>query len=193
MTTSQANQSLSPTELKRLHRTWRRNTDLRIGLILDGVQSPFNVGSLFRSAAAYKAEDMWLVPPTPDPSHTKVAKTALGCERLVSWSTAPTGAEAIAAAKDLGYRTVAIELTGSATPMFELDLGPAVCLVLGHEDRGVHKNTLAVVDHVAYLPQLGTVGSLNVAQAGTVALYETARQTWMGDPEIKQQGVPGNE
>lgn len=171
--------SLSPTELKRLHRTWRRNTELRIGLILDGVQSPYNVGSLYRSAAAYRTEDMWLVPPTPDPSHTKVAKTALGCERLVSWKTVPSGVEAVEAAKAAGYLTVAIELTNDATPLFDVDLGPAVCLVLGHEDRGVHKNTLAVVDRVAFLPQLGKVGSLNVAQAGTVALYETARQRWM--------------
>ena len=171
--------SLSPTELKRLHRTWRRNTELRIGLVLDGVQSPYNVGSLYRSAAAYRTEDMWLVPPTPDPSHAKVAKTALGCERLVSWRTAATGVEAVEAAKEAGYLTVAIELTDNAVPLFEVDLGPAVCLVLGHEDRGVHKNTLSIVDQVAFLPQLGKVGSLNVAQAGTAALYETARQRWM--------------
>jgi tRNA (guanosine-2'-O-)-methyltransferase len=171
--------SLSPTELKRLHRTWRRTTELRLGVILDGVQSPYNVGSLYRSAAAYRTEDMWLVPPTPDPSHTKVAKTALGCERLVSWRVAPTGVEAVEQARNAGYLTVAIELTTDATPLFEVDLGPTVCLVLGHEDRGVHKQTLAAVDHVAFLPQLGKVGSLNVAQAGTAAMYEAARQRWM--------------
>ncbi len=170
--------SLSPTELKRLHREWRRRTTLTVGIILDGVQSPFNVGSLYRSAAAYRTEHMWLVPPTPDPSHTKVAKTALGCERLVSWSAIPTGAEAVAEAKAQGYKTVAIELTSNAVPLFELDVTDKVCLVLGHEERGVHKNTLAVVDHVAFLPQLGRVGSLNVAQAGTASLYEVARQAF---------------
>ena len=169
---------LTPTELKRLHRTWRRKTDLSLGLILDGVQSPFNVGSLFRSAAAYKVGPMWLVPPTPDPSHAKVAKTALGCERLVDWQVAPTGVEAVQAAKQLGMTTVAIELTHSSKPMFDVKLGQSVCLVLGHEERGVHSNTLDVVDHVAFLPQLGKVGSLNVSQAGTVALYEAARQQW---------------
>lgn len=178
-TTGRPQRVLSPTELKRLHRTWRRNTDLKLGLILDGVQSPYNVGSLYRSAAAYRTDDMWLVPPTPDPSHTKVAKTALGCERLVPWRVAPTGVDAVEEARDAGYRTVAIELTTEAIPLFEVDLGLAVCLVLGHEDRGVHKRTLAAVDQVAYLPQLGKVGSLNVAQAGTAALYEVARQRWM--------------
>ncbi len=170
--------SLTPTELKRLHRTWRRKTELSLGVILDGVQSPFNVGSLFRSAAAYKTGPMWLVPPTPDPGHTKVAKTALGCERLVDWKVAATGVEAVAEAQALGMTTVAIELTHTARPMFEIDLGSNICLVLGHEERGVHPATLDVVDHVAFLPQLGKVGSLNVSQAGTVALYEAARQQW---------------
>ncbi len=170
--------TLSPTELKRLHREWRRKTELELGLILDGVQNPFNVGSLFRSAAAYRVDRMWLCPPSPDPSESKVAKTALGCERLVTWETAESGVKAVLAAKEAGYLTVAIELTPTAKPMFSIDLGPKVALVLGHEDRGVHKDTLAVVDHIAYLPQLGKVGSLNVAQAGTVALYEAARQRW---------------
>lgn len=168
----------SPTELKRLHREWRRRTELRLALILDGVQNPFNVGTLLRSAAAWSAESVWLVPPTPEPSHPKVAKTALGCDRLVTWRTAPTGAEAVAAAREAGFRVVAVELTTDARPLFELDLGPAVCLVLGHEERGVAKATLARVDGVGYLPLTGRVGSLNVAQAGTAALYEAARQSW---------------
>ncbi len=171
--------SLTPTELKRLHRTWRRKTDLKLGLILDGVQSPFNVGSLFRSAAAYRTENMWLVPPSPDPSNAKVAKVALGCDRFVPWEIIDTGLAAVSAAKELGYQTVAIELTATAVPLFELDLNSPICLVLGHEERGVHKNTLTAVDHVGFLPQLGKVGSLNVAQAGTAALYETARQAFM--------------
>ena len=91
--------SLSPTELKRLHRDWRRQTDLRIGVILDGVQNPFNVGSMFRSAAAYRVDHMWLVPPSPDPATSKVAKTALGCEKLVPWELSPSGPDAVAAAK----------------------------------------------------------------------------------------------
>ncbi|MEZ5408739.1 MAG: TrmH family RNA methyltransferase [Acidimicrobiales bacterium] len=173
---------LSPTDLKRLHRTWRRSVDLRLGLILDGVQNPYNVGSLLRSAAAYHVEALWLVPPAPDPSHSGVAKTALGSHKLVSWHRAESGPEAVAAARAQGFTTVAIELTADAEPLFAVELGPAVCFVLGHEDRGVHRETLAAVDRVAFLPQLGKVGSLNVSQAGTVALYEALRQAAPGRP-----------
>ncbi|MGH1490663.1 MAG: TrmH family RNA methyltransferase [Acidimicrobiales bacterium] len=169
---------LSPTELKRLHRDWRRRTDLRVSMILDGVQNPYNIGSILRSAAAYKLETIWLAPPTQPVTHAKVAKTALGCERLVETHETKDTPEALALAKAAGFTTVAIELTPSAVPLFDLELGAAVCLVMGHEERGVHKDTLAAVDHIGFLPQLGKVGSLNVAQAATAAIYETARQSW---------------
>lgn len=170
---------LGPTDLKRLHRDWRRKVDLRLGLILDGVQNPYNLGSILRSAAAYRVEWVWLVAPTPGPRHAKVAKTALGSERLVeveALDDTTTGADAVARASAAGFTTVAVELSDAARPLFEIDLGPAVCLVVGHEERGVHRDTLRAVDHVGFLPQLGKVGSLNVAQATTTALYEATRQ-----------------
>jgi len=172
---------LSSTELKRLHRKWRRDTELRIDLILDGVQKPYNVGGLLRSAAAYRVDTVWLVPPTPGPDDKSVTKTALGSDRFINFQNVESGPEAVAAARAQGMKTVAVELTAQAVPMFELDLGPSVCLVLGHENRGVHRATLAEVDHVAFLPQLGKIGSLNVTQAGTTALYEVARQAWLRD------------
>ena len=42
---------LRPTDLKRLHREWNRRSTGRLALLLDGVQSPFNVGSIVRTAA----------------------------------------------------------------------------------------------------------------------------------------------
>ena len=173
-----ADKPLSPTELKRLHRSWRRRSDLRLSLILDGVQKPYNVGGLLRSAAAYAVETVWAVPPTPSPDHSAVAKTALGSGRFVSWVECPSGPEAVAAARDQGFTVVAIELTAAADPLFTIDAGDAVCLVLGHEERGIHRDTLAAVDRVGFLPQRGKIGSLNVAQAATVAMYEMTRQSW---------------
>jgi tRNA (guanosine-2'-O-)-methyltransferase len=175
--------TLRSTELKRLHRQWRRSTDLRLGLVLDGVQNPYNVGALLRSAAAYNVETVWLVPPTPGPDHPGVAKTALGSDRFTPCRTPSSGPEALSEARDKGMATVAIELAAGAEPLFSLQLGRAVCLVLGHESRGVHRDTLRHVDHVAFLPQLGKVGSLNVAQAGAIAFYEAARQEWARTPD----------
>ena len=59
--------SLGGTELKRLHREWRRKKENKLALFLDGVQNPFNVGAIMRTAAAYSVDHVWMVgapPPT---------------------------------------------------------------------------------------------------------------------------------
>ena len=47
---------LDGTGMKRLHREWRRRTEGRLALILDGVGNPFNVGSIVRTAAAERVD-----------------------------------------------------------------------------------------------------------------------------------------
>ena len=170
---------LSPTELKRLHRTWRKKTDRKIGLILDGVQQPFNVGSILRSAAAYGVSDVWLVPPTADPKDKKVQITAKGCDRFLQIQAAATGPAAVSAARDAGFGVVAIELTANAVPLFDLPVSSEpLTIIVGHEERGVHKDTLAAVDQTAFLPLVGNIGSLNVGHTVTAALAEIRRQGW---------------
>jgi tRNA (guanosine-2'-O-)-methyltransferase len=154
---------LDGTGLKRLHREWRRRTEGRLALVLDSVQTPYNVGSILRTAAAYRVDQLWLAGSSESPAHAKTQKTALGADRYVPWTVVPSPLDAIAEAKDAGYRVVGIELADRAVPLHELALLKDVCLVLGH---------------VAYLPMLGKIGSLNVATAAALALYEVRRQEW---------------
>lgn len=170
--------NLSGTELKRLHRDWRRRSPGRVALILDGVQNPLNVGAILRSAAAYRVDQIWAVPPSAGPDHPRTAKTALGSERFVPWADVESFEKAAAAARSAGYRIVGIELTDDAEALHEADLAGDVCLVLGHEDRGLSKVALAGCDSHAFVPMLGKIGSLNVAHATTTALYEARRQGW---------------
>ena len=51
---------LRPTDVKRLNRTWRRRTEDRIGLLVESVTQPFNIGSIMRTAAAFGVEHLWL-------------------------------------------------------------------------------------------------------------------------------------
>lgn len=169
---------LDGTGLKRLHRDWRRRTAGRVALLLDGVQTPYNVGAILRVAAAYRVEHLWLAGATAAPEHPGTRKTALGSDRFLSWTVVPTGAAGAEAARAAGFRVVGIELADAARPLHELTLPPAVCLAVGHEDHGLSAACLAACDEVAYLPQLGRIGSLNVAAAAAIALYETRRQEW---------------
>ena len=176
-------QQLGGTEMKRLHRGWRRRTEGRVALLLDGVQTPFNVGSIIRTAAAYRVEHLWLVAPSERPSHPKVSKTALGTDRYVPWTHHDDATPALDEVVAAGLAVVAIELTDAARPLHEIDLRAPTCLVFGHEDRGVSKAVLSRADAVAYLPQVGRVGSLNVASAAAIALYELRRQEWTATGE----------
>ena len=169
---------LDSTGLKRLHRGWRRRPTGRVGLLLDNVQSPFNVGSILRTAAALKVDHLWLVGETASPTHAKTAKTALGSQRFLQWTWHDTAAVAAGAARAAGYRLVGIELTDDATPLPELAIDGPVCLMIGHEDRGLPPASLALCDDIAFIPQLGRIGSLNVATATAIALYEVRRRDW---------------
>ena len=172
--------NLGDTELKRLHREWRRRTTGGLSLLLDSVQTPFNVGAIVRMAAAERVEHIYLAGATPPPITAKVAKTALGSERYVAWSQHERLEEAIDAVKDAGRFLLGIELASGALPLHEIPMATDVCLALGHEDRGLSPLTLQACDAVAFVPQLGRVGSLNVAAAAAIAVYEVRRREWVG-------------
>jgi tRNA (guanosine-2'-O-)-methyltransferase len=175
--------SLDSTGLKRLHRSWRQRPAVRLGLILDNVASPFNVGAIVRTAAAYRVDDVWVAGDTPPLDDAKVRKTALGCDRYLAWHRVSHTADAIGAARDDGYAIIALELADGAVPLHELSVMSPTCLVVGHEDRGINPTTLQACDAVVYLPLLGKVGSLNVGTATAIALYELRRQGWSQPPE----------
>lgn len=170
--------NLGDTEIKRLNREWRRRTDGRVALLLDDLQTPFNVGAIVRTAAAERVEHLYLTGASAAPTHAKAHKLSMGTERYLSWSQHETTEDALEAIKDAGWRLVGIELSQGAAPLHEARLGDAVCLAFGHEDRGLSGPVLAACDEVAFIPQLGRVGSLNVAHAAAIAIYEARRRFW---------------
>jgi len=178
MKTAPARRQLRPTDVKRLNRSWRRRTHNRLGLILESVTGPFNVGSVFRTAAAFGVAAIRLAGNATPPTHPKAQKTALGTDRLVEWHAPVPVTQAIAAMREDGYRIVAVEITGDAVPIYEADLDGDVCLLLGAEEHGVPPAALEAADSVVYIPQVGRVGSVNVAVAAAIAMAEARRQEW---------------
>jgi tRNA (guanosine-2'-O-)-methyltransferase len=181
---------LRETDLKRLHRSWRRQNTFRLALLLESVQSPFNVGGIVRTAAAMGAERLYLTGSTPAIRSPGVQKAAMGTDRFVDSAGYATVAEAIGAARADGFRVVALELADQAVPLAGADLARDICLVVGNEDHGISPACLAACDAVAYVPQLGRVGSLNVSSAAAVGCYEVRRQGFaaLGMPD---PGDPG--
>ena len=170
---------LDPTELKRLHRSWRRQPASRLALVLEQLHSPFNVGSILRTAASLRVERVWFVGETPSPDHPQAAKSALGTARYVDCVRSAAIGDALAAARDEGFHLVGLEQADKALPLPLLPVEGPTCIVVGHESRGVSPAALAACDAVTFIPQLGRVGSLNVATATAIALYEMRRRDWV--------------
>ena len=170
--------NLDGTGLKRLHRDWRRRREPEVALLLDSVQTPYNVGAILRTAAAYRVAHLWLAGATAPPTHSKTAKTALGTGRYLTWTVCEDVSDAIDEIRAAGYGLVGVELADEAVPIHEVRLPEKACLALGHEERGLSATTRAACDAVAFIPQLGRVGSLNVATAAGIALYELNRRGW---------------
>jgi tRNA (guanosine-2'-O-)-methyltransferase len=72
----------------------------------------------------------------------------------------------------------AVALVGGVFPSHAPPLDGDICLAVGNEDHGCSAALLAAADLIAYIPQPGKVGSLNVAAAAAIAMAEVRRREW---------------
>jgi len=88
--------------------------------------------------------------------------------------------QAISRLRRRGVRIIAAE-AGAAQDVWDCDLTGPVALVLGGEDAGVSQAILDRCDAVVRIPIGGHIGSLNVATACAVVLFERLRQLRGGE------------
>jgi 23S rRNA (guanosine2251-2'-O)-methyltransferase len=148
-------------------------------LLLDGVTDPQNLGALVRSAHALGAHGV-VVPKDRAAGMTPAAfKAAAGALEHCPIARVTNLSRAIDDLKEDRVWSVALAADGDRN-LDELDLTAPIALVLGSEGKGVRPLVRKTCDHRARVPMMGGVGSLNVAAAGAVALYEAARQRRSG-------------
>ena len=144
-------------------------------LVLDGVTDPQNLGALVRSAHALGAGGV-VVPKDRAAGITPAAsKAAAGALEHCPVARVTNLSRALEQMKEQGIWTVALAADADRD-LGSIDLTAPIALVLGSEGEGVRPLVRKTCDHVARIPMAGQVGSLNVAAAGAVALYEVARQ-----------------
>lgn len=150
-------------------------------VILDNIRSLYNTGAFFRTADACAVEKLVLCGITPRPDQggrqrRAIAKTALGAESAVPWEYEAETAAAVANAASAGYHVAAVEASTQAVELYSWDPPWPVCLVFGHETRGVEAELAARIDTHVRIPMFGIKRSLNVATAAGVVLYELLRR-----------------
>ena len=96
-----------------LHRVgveeYKQVAKLPVTLVLDNVRSEMNVGSVFRTADAFRIERIYLCGITPQPPKSEIHKTALGAEESVDWQYFSTTLAAVEQLKQDGYMICSIE------------------------------------------------------------------------------------
>lgn len=142
-------------------------------LVLDDIRSMSNVGSIFRTADAFRVEKLYLCGITGKPPHKEIRKTALGAEEAVVWEAENSVVECVEKLKKEGYKILSLEQTTNSIDIrdFEMD-ETAIALVLGNEVDGVNQEVIERCDAILEIPQYGTKHSFNVAVSGGIAMWE---------------------
>ncbi len=150
------------------HRTFR------LRLLAHDIESPANVGSLFRLADALGVEEIHLTGRSVLPPNRKLSKTSRSTEAHVAFSHASDPAGVLLRLRASGYRIISLEITGNSIDIRQLAVAASdrICLVLGSERAGVAQSLLDLSDQVVHIPMHGGNSSMNVAMACAIATYE---------------------
>ena len=84
-------------------------------VVLDHVRSLYNVGSMFRTADAFRLSGLCLCGITATPPHVEIHKTALGAEESVDWKYFERTEDAVEWLHEQGYRVLAVEQCEGST------------------------------------------------------------------------------
>ena len=142
-------------------------------LILDGVQDPGNVGTIWRTADAFGADGLILCNGCADPWSPKTVRATMGAVFRL-----PVYEEFLSA--------VAAKLTAAGIPIYATALGnPCLdvrgvdltrsAVIIGSEGQGVSQLALELCEGTLRIPMTGRCESLNAARAAAVVLWEMGR------------------
>ena len=140
----------------------------------EDIRSPFNLGSIFRTAEAFGAEKLFLSPFCTDPSHPRAVRSAMGCIDFLP-SKRISLDELCVSMPDLPV--FALETGG--TPLSQFKFPRRGIVVIGSEELGINPDTLKKMSHgIVSIPVSGVKASLNVGvafgilmQAWTAAVF----------------------
>ena len=142
-------------------------------LLLDGVQDPGNVGTIWRTADAFGADGLILCGGCADPWNPKTVRATMGAVFRLPVYECPleTAAERLSAA---GLPLYAAALRDDTVDVREIPLG-SCAVAIGSEGRGVSRQALALCEKTIKIPMSPRCESLNAAVAAWVVLWEMAR------------------
>lgn len=180
---------LKITEMGRMNaEEFKASEKMPLVVVLNDVRSMYNVGSVFRTADAFRVESIYLCGITACPPHQEIHKTALGAEDTVEWKYSQSALETVQLLKTDGYMIFSIEQCEGSAKLQDLPStmdriakqdtfsgSHKVAIVLGNEVKGVNQDVVNASDYCLEIPQFGTKHSLNVSTAAGMVIWEFAK------------------
>jgi tRNA G18 (ribose-2'-O)-methylase SpoU len=166
---------LKNSELSRISSEEYKESDKNpVMFVLDNVRSLYNVGSVFRTADAFRIEGIYLCGITGQPPHPEIHKSALGATDSVAWKHYNRTTDAVIELKEAGYSIYAIEQVDNS-----IDLNDFLpmrkgkyAFVFGNEIKGVSDDILPLCDGYIEIPQFGTKHSFNIAVSVGIVMWQ---------------------
>ncbi|NEP09123.1 MAG: RNA methyltransferase [Symploca sp. SIO2C1] len=153
---------------------------LSLGLALETIQDPGNLGTIIRSAAAAGAEGLWLSKDSVDLDNPKVLRASAGQWFRLPMIVSNDLKDVVGQFQAQGLQVVAT-VPHATMSYWELNLQCPTLIMLGNEAAGLKAELAALADKQVKIPLMPGVESLNVAIAAALMLYEAQRQRLVGN------------
>ena len=144
-------------------------------IVLDNLQDPGNLGTIFRTAEAAGATGILLSSDSVDVYNPKVIRSTMGSVYRMPFFYVKDLPAAVKSLSSQGIRTYAAHLNGKNV-YDEEDYTEGCAFLIGNEGNGLRDEVSECADCLIRIPMCGKAESLNAAVAAAVLMFEAGRQ-----------------
>lgn len=144
-------------------------------IVLDNLQDPGNLGTIFRTAEAAGATGILLSSDSVDVYNPKVIRSTMGAVFRMPFFYVNDLPAAVKSLSSQGIRTYAAHLNGR-NAYDEEDYTKGCAFLIGNEGNGLRDEVSECADCLIRIPMCGKAESLNAAVAAAVLMFEAGRQ-----------------
>lgn len=144
-------------------------------LLLEDIQDPGNLGTMFRSAEAAGVTGIIISNNSVDIYNPKTVRSTMGSIFRMPFIYVDSIADISKKLIAKGFRIHAAALEG-AKSLYETDMTGKTGIIIGNEGNGLKSDTISAASDSVYIPMHGRVESLNASISAAVLLFEASRQ-----------------